>query len=204
MTAAGMCDVGSSARSPRGRPRRRAPYGAVFVLALATWALAACGASSRGASSVTGTAQAAPCPPGHQQKLARNPWRLASQRLVPLGAAAMRLCRYAGVNGHPPGALVHSRLVTDPVLLGELTEQFNGLPAFPPGPVSCPIDDGSQILALLVYADGRNVTIASDLTGCQLVTNGDLIRTAAGFGAAPQAGERLLHELERLDGDPER
>jgi hypothetical protein len=60
--------------------------------------------------------------------------------------------------------------------------QFNELPPFPPGAFACPADDGSQIVGLLAYPNGKRVTVAFELTGCQGVRNGDVVRLANGYG----------------------
>jgi len=84
---------------------------------------------------------------------------------------------------------MRSRLLTNPARVTTLVRQFNELPPFPPGAFACPADDGSQILALLAYPNAKHVTIAVELTGCQRVTNGDLVRIDS---------RHLLTELEQL------
>jgi hypothetical protein len=110
----------------------------------------------------------------------------------------MRLCRYSGVNDSPRDRLVRSRLLSDPRLVTKLVREFNELPPFPPGGFACPADVGSQILALLAYPNGQRLTIAFELSGCEGVMNGDLIRIANGYGSHPRLGPRLLAELEQL------
>lgn len=130
--------------------------------------------------------------------LAPAAWPAARKRLAPPGAAAIRLCRYSGLNAHPPLTLAGGRLVRAPGLVAVLVADFDRLLAGSPGAVACPADDGSQILALLAYPGGRTVTISAGLTGCALVTNGSVHRTAAGFGSPPAYGPQLVAELERL------
>jgi hypothetical protein len=112
--------------------------------------------------------------------------------LAPLGATAIRLCRYGIL---PREALERARLVTNAAVVGRLVRDFNRLPAFPPGPVpSCPADFGSGVDALLAYPAWRRVTIGVGLTGCNGATNGTLARWAL-----PGAnGKELLGELLRL------
>jgi pimeloyl-ACP methyl ester carboxylesterase len=98
---------------------------------------------------------------------------------------------------------VGSRLVTDRRTIGQLVERFDALRAFPRGVfgASCPADDGSEVLATLVYtafSHGHQVTISTGLAGCNAVTNGDLRRTAANFENKNPVGPRLLGQLERL------
>ncbi|HKN94005.1 MAG TPA: hypothetical protein VJU60_06730 [Thermoleophilaceae bacterium] len=78
----------------------------------------------------------------------------------------------------------------------KLVDEFDQLQPFPPGVAACPMDDGSFILALLAYPDGHRVRIEVDTTGCRLVSNGDVVRTASGFGTT--AGPKLEHQLGRL------
>jgi hypothetical protein len=89
-------------------------------------------------------------------------------------------------------------MLSDPALVARLVRQFDELPPFPLGALACPSDDGSRILALLDYPNGKRDTVAFELTGCQGVTNGDLVRIASGYGSHPRLGPHLLTELERL------
>jgi hypothetical protein len=81
----------------------------------------------------------------------------------------------------------------------QLVTEFDRLPSMQ-GAVACPSDDGSQILALLAYPGGHQVSISVGLTGCALVTNGSVHRTAAGFGTPRTFGPQLLAALEHLVG----
>ena len=101
--------------------------------------------------------------------------------LAPPGTGAIRLCRYSGLNAHPRLALVGSRLLDSRTIVDQLVTELDRLPALR-GAVACPADDGSQILALLAYPGGHQVSISVGLTGCALVTNGSVHRTAAGLG----------------------
>lgn len=132
------------------------------------------------------------------EHVAPNAWTPARRRLAPGRPDAIRLCRYSRLADHRRVRLVRSRLLSDPTLLTQLVVEFNELPPFPPGAFACPADDGSQIVALLAYSNGRQVTIAAELTGCQGVTNGDVVRIANGYGDHPRLGPRLLTELKRL------
>ena len=116
---------------------------------------------------------------------------------MPQGPGALRLCRYLGANTSLPLSLARSRLVTQPTLVAHLVNEFDTLPPYPKQTFFCPLDDGSQILALLVYSDGERVTVALDRTGCRRVTNGDLVRIANGYHDTPVA-ERLNTELWKL------
>ena len=144
----------------------------------------------------------APAPPGPCAQrapttLPAEAWLPARRQLAPAGATAIRLCRYAGLNGSPRLGLVSSRLITSAGLVAELVREFDTLPSMPPGAFSCPADDGSQIAASLRYGGGQNVTISVGLTGCRLVSNGSVHRTAAG-----DSGSQLVTQLEHLLAPP--
>jgi hypothetical protein len=130
-------------------------------------------------------------------RLPAERWAAAREQLAPLGASAIRLCRYSWRNAHHPLTLVSSRLLASPTLMGQLVNEFDRLPSLQ-GAVACPNDDGSQVLALLAYPDGREDSIGVDLSGCALVTNGSVHRYAAGFGSGPDLGPRLINQLEQL------
>jgi hypothetical protein len=117
--------------------------------------------------------------------------------LAPPGATAIRLCRYGAL---PSLLLQRSVLQTSLSLVSGLVRVFDRLPQPPPGPVACPADNGSQIVALVAYPAGQRVTISVDLTGCAIVTNGSLSRSAAGVGTPRPYGPQLLAELGRLTG----
>jgi hypothetical protein len=127
-------------------------------------------------------------------------WAAARHELAPAGASEIRLCRYSGLNDHPPMTLVRSRLLGRGRLVAQLLSRFDGLPSGPRGAVSCPADDASQILALVAYPGGREVRISVGLTGCELVSNGSVHRTTSGYGPHPRRGPRLLAQLKRLVG----
>jgi hypothetical protein len=95
--------------------------------------------------------------------------------------------------------LARSRLVTQPGLVADLVRAFDALPPVPPIPFHCPSDDGSEVVALAAYRGGESVTVELDRTGCQRVTNGDLIRIASGYHDTPGA-QRLESELSTLTG----
>jgi hypothetical protein len=86
---------------------------------------------------------------------------------------------------------------TAPGLVGELVRGFDGLPSIA-GPVACPFDDGSEIVALLAYPNGRTVTISVGLQGCETVTNGSVHRTAAAIISQRAVGPQLVGQLKRL------
>ncbi len=170
--------------------RRRAEYALFACIILLVIA----------ATAVAARASASVAPPEFPARVLpdvpRNGWAAAREELAPKGASALRLCRYAGANAPSALKLARSRLVTDPSLLTHLVDELDALPPFPDLPFACPMDDGSQILALLRYPHGQSVTVAFDETGCNRVTNGDVVRIANGYGNA--VGPRLVAELKSL------
>ena len=123
-----------------------------------------------------------------------NAWAPTRRRLAPLGATAIRLCRYGEL---PNVLLLRSTLLTSPIVIERLLNDFDMLPT-PPRGVKCPEDNGSEIVASIAYANGKRVTVAVKLTGCALATNGNLLRSASGFATANNAGPDLVAELQRL------
>jgi hypothetical protein len=131
----------------------------------------------------------------------KNDWAPASRELAPKGAAALSLCGYPGANGAVPLQLERSRLLTSERLVTHLADEFDALPPYPDVQFHCPMDDGSQVLALLAYPGGRQVMVALDETGCNRVTNGDVVRIASGYNNTP-VGPRLVAELKALWNAP--
>jgi hypothetical protein len=114
--------------------------------------------------------------------------------LVPAGATSLVLCRYRGLN--PPTLarrLLAMRRVTDRTDVASIAAALNALPVSR-GAFSCPMDDGSEILATFTYARRASVAIRIGLRGCETVTGiHPPVRTAA-----RPAGQRLIARLERL------
>jgi hypothetical protein len=184
---------------PRWSGRSRWPAIAV-VVATAAAVIAGGGGSVR--SVVWSPARAltpAACSAKAPATLSREGWSAARHVLAPPGAGTIRLCRYSGLNARPPLALVASRRLESRRLVRRLVREFDRLPALR-GVVACPNDDLSQIIALLSYPAGRLVSINVGLSGCALVTNGSVHRTAAGFGTPPPFGPQLVAQLEQLAG----
>lgn len=172
------------------------------AIAAAVAAIAGCGSAARSTSRPRAvTALPAGCSLQPPAGLPAPDWAAARRQLAPAGGGAIRLCRYSGVNARPRLTLVSSRLLDAPALVRQLESEFNHLPS-PHGVVACPNDDGSQILALVTYPGGHQVSISVGLSGCALVTNGSVHRTAAGPGSA--SGPRLVKQLEQLLGEPHR
>jgi hypothetical protein len=167
------------------------------VRALSGLTCAAAALALAAAGSGAGAARPDACPAGPLSTVPPNAWSAARLRLVPRGAAAVRLCRYLGSSEAPPHGLAHSTLLAGRAAIARLEGALDALPAYPNAVFFCPLDDGSQVLALFAYAGGRHVTVAVQRTGCHRAGNGDLVRIASGWHDTPGA-ERLNTLLWRL------
>jgi hypothetical protein len=117
----------------------------------------------------------------------------ADSELVPAGARGVLLCRYAGLN--PPAkrsSLVASKQVGKAATVAELSRQLNALPR-QVGVFSCPDDTGAMIVAYFHYRGASDDVVSVQTSGCELVSNGHVHRTAA-LAHGPQ----LLGELEAM------
>lgn len=146
------------------------------------------------ATAETPTASPSQCARRTPTTVTKNPWSAARKHVAPAGPAAIRLCRYSGVNAHPHFTLARSTLVRSSRTIGQLVRRFDEIP--PPSPASsCGFDDGSVAVAHLAYRKHHSVTIRVALGGCHVTTNGDLKREALG-----PVGTELVKQLERLTG----
>jgi hypothetical protein len=159
---------------------------AVLALTVVLGAVRAEGSSVRSRSPAT-------CRAHTPSQAPHNPWKATRQRLVPRGATAIRLCRYSGLNADPPLRRTSQRVLRNRRLIARLTNEFDRLPVLH-GPVACPVDDASAIVLHLVYRHRHSERVTVGLSGCALVTNGHLSRTAM----RPPAGPKLLRQLEAL------
>jgi hypothetical protein len=150
------------------------------------------------AVSVSPAAATAPspavCPTHSLTAVAPNSWAPARRELLPTGALALRLCRFAGFAGTQPPKLAGSREVTSAAAIAQLTHDLDALPPFPKVALPCPLDNGSQVDVLAAFPGGHRVTVSYDSTGCQRVTNGDVVKIANGYRDAALAA-RLRREL---------
>ncbi len=156
---------------------------------MAALAFAACASAAK--PDHLGPPQAA-CPAtDHQIAASRTPG--AHGKLVPHRPTGLTLCRYRGLNPDPKqaGTLQRTQPVAAAQTIAWLTRHLNALPRFPSGPMSCPADDGSEIVAIFHYAKAPDDPVTVDLTGCQGVTNGHLRRWAA-------TDQPLISRLESL------
>jgi hypothetical protein len=119
----------------------------------------------------------------------------ARLELVPAGARSLLLCSYHGLNpASTAGELERTRRVRSAAELDWLVRTFNALPART-GLSGCPMDDGSATLALFGYSTAPIDEVSVGLTGCRVVQNGYLTRTAS---LTP--GPALLARLASLLG----
>jgi hypothetical protein len=174
---------------------RQPPTRLVSALAAAiAIGLTACGAATAaGPAAVKAGPPPSPaaCPPAAPTAIPPNSWAAARSELAPPGATSVRLCRYSSI----PSRLVRSVLIGTRSTVTTLVAELDQLPPFK-GSYACPNDDGSQVVALLTYPNGRRVTVVAHLRGCSPVANGSVVRTA--LGQPGQVGPKLLAQLARL------
>jgi hypothetical protein len=104
----------------------------------------------------------------------------------PIGA---RICRYSGLNGHPPVSLLGEGSVVHPLVVQRLQRVINASRAIPKGLHSCPADFGSRIVVRFRYPTSPTQLVSVDETGCRTV------RSSTGVGMARPG---LIAELKRL------
>jgi hypothetical protein len=173
----------------------RARYPGLLALIAVVGALAGFASSS----AASPAKQRNDCPSTGPQGVSSNPWSKAHQSMAPTGAQVIFLCRYDGLNSHPPLSLTEDRSIVGARTKRRLISAFDALKALRGVPPPfCPADNGSEIVAVLVYKGGQKVEIATRLRGCQPVANGDINRLAANIDGKNPAGPRLIALLKRL------
>jgi hypothetical protein len=91
--------------------------------------------------------------------------------MVPSGANAARVCRYAGLNeSQAAGTLLKAGQVNSAELSGLSSSLNSAVPM--PARMNCPMDDSSADLVIFGYPDGHLVHVTVGLRGCNLVSNG--------------------------------
>lgn len=165
------------------RPRRLIP------LSLAALALALAAAQAAAT-----TPAPPPCPAHSITSVATNHWVAARRELLPPGASALRLCRFNGLVGTGEPKLAGSRAITSAAQIAQLTRDLDALPPYPKLALPCPLDNGAQVDVLAAFPGGRRVTVSYDSTGCNRVTNGDVVSIANGYKDEALAA-RLRREL---------
>lgn len=155
------------------RKQRQPVTRLVLILALAA------GVACSTAAATRTTAASDPSCPGRLPTSEPSARPGSSQKLVPPGASSLLLCSYHGLN---PAALARtlerSGHLDRGSLLTAIVAEFDALPASL-GMTGCPMDDGSAILAVFSYAGPPTSPVTVGLTGCRIVGNGHITRTAS-------------------------
>jgi hypothetical protein len=147
------------------------------------------------AAQAAATAPSAPRCPAHSiSNVATNRWAPARRELLPPGASALRLCRFNGLVGTGEPKLAGSREITSAAQIAQLTHDLDALPPYPKLALPCPLDNGAQVDVLAAFPGGQRVTVSYDSTGCNRVTNGDIVSIANGYKDEALAA-RLRREL---------
>jgi hypothetical protein len=126
--------------------------------------------------------------------LPANHWARTRTEMLPRGAVRLRLCRYAPRHDSQVLFLRRQALVTRRSTIGAIAREADTLPMLH-GPTACPADFRTEILIRAAYPSGHQASLSVGLTGCQLVTNDHLHRTALSG-----SGPTLLRHLQTLAG----
>jgi hypothetical protein len=162
------------------------PARLILALLVAALALAVAVAATQAG------AAAAPCPIDPTATVPKNAWAPARRELLPPGASALRLCRYDGVRA--TRRFAGSREIAAAATIAQLAHDLDALPPYPRLALPCPFDDGSQIDVRAAYPGGERVSVEYDTTGCNRVSNGDVVAIANGYRDEALA-VRLRREL---------
>jgi hypothetical protein len=131
--------------------------------------------------------------PGSDRTVAHPQAPGAGGELVPTGTTGVLLCRYRGLN---PSAKRFRLIASDNVSRASTVAHLRAeLDALRPstGVFACPFDSNALIVAYFHYTGASDDVITVDTSGCELVSNGRVRRTAS---LAP--GPQLVRELEAL------
>jgi hypothetical protein len=118
----------------------------------------------------------------------------ARDTLVPGHPDTVQLCRYSGLNGHPPLMLLRTRVVTNAATVARLARGLDALPKPSTGTINCPADFGDAVIAVFGYRTGLPDPVTVALSGCGAVGNGHLTRLA---GPAKSPVTAQLEQLTR-------
>jgi hypothetical protein len=119
----------------------------------------------------------------------------AAEELVPGAPTAVVLCAYRGLNpAVTAGRLVRSTQVGSGPTLRWLVRTFDALRPNT-GLTSCPMDDGTALVALFSYVSPPADPVTVGLSGCRIVQNGHVTRTAS-----LKPGPALISRLQALIG----
>jgi hypothetical protein len=114
----------------------------------------------------------------------------STETLVPAGPQSLLVCAYHGLNPRSlAGRLARSGSIGAGSELSTIVDEFDALHASV-GLSGCPMDDGSTILAIFGYPQPPSSPATVAPTGCRIVGNGHLTRTAS-LAPGPTLIERL-------------
>jgi hypothetical protein len=100
-----------------------------------------------------------------------------SERLVPLSAIRLTVCRYGPLVAATPLTVKTQFTLADRATVADFETAANALPALGPGPIPGCLEDNGEALVLIFSDTSHAVTVRASLSGCAFVTNG--VRTAS-------------------------
>ncbi len=119
------------------------------------------------------------CPTTAPAKVPAHQVPGSTTKMVPGAPTTSVGCRYHGSPTGPTTMLAAAAKLPPAPLVAVL----NAAAPLPEGAVfHCPVDTGEQDLLLFGYADGAQLMVLVDRSGCLTATNGDLIARPAVFG----------------------
>jgi hypothetical protein len=98
-----------------------------------------------------------------------------ADKLVPLVATRLDVCRYGPLTADEPLALKSHFTLVDRATITAFETAVNALGPVPPDYKSCPVDNG-EALVVLFSSGAHSVSVRISQTGCALITNG--VRTS--------------------------
>lgn len=132
------------------------------------------------------------CPPKFPARIKdKNP--RARHRLVPSGAAEVRVCAFGGYESDETQGMLTAQRVAGPSRTRWFSRAFDMLSPNPPGTYSCGLGSGRRFLFFFNYANEPEVPVLVDLRTCPRTRNGALTTS---FGAP----RFLIREIERFLG----
>ena len=100
-----------------------------------------------------------------------------SERLVPLSATRLTVCRYGPLVAATPLTVKTQFTLADRATVAEFETAANALPPLGPGPIPGCLEDNGEALVLIFSDTSHAVTVRASLSGCAFVTNG--VRTVS-------------------------
>lgn len=107
------------------------------------------------------------------------PPRPRSVGIIRVSPVSITIEQFGGLNDQPPNRMTAWAQVTNVNDVNRLVSEFNALPAFPAGAITCPMDDGSHYALVFRYADHSTADVKVAASGCLGVYIGESTEAVA-------------------------